>query len=110
MSDQRPSHAVYDLQYHGIWITNYRKPALRGDIALRAQELTRRQTWNSWMCISSLALLNPTIHDWVRAGLGLKDNAYNFWMRNEGLDRWSRQIPFAMRENRQKMTAFRPFI
>jgi putative transposase len=34
-------HTVYELHYHFVFITKYRKPALKGDIALRARELIR---------------------------------------------------------------------
>lgn len=35
------SHTVYDLKYHLVWITKYRKPILTGDIAKRARGLIR---------------------------------------------------------------------
>jgi putative transposase len=35
------SHSVYDLKYHIVWITKYRKPVLRADIAERVRELIR---------------------------------------------------------------------
>ena len=35
------SHTVYDIKYHIVWITKYRKPVLRADIAQRVRELTR---------------------------------------------------------------------
>ncbi len=38
---RRSSHSVYDLKYHIVWITKYRKPVLRGEIADRARELIR---------------------------------------------------------------------
>ena len=34
-------HAVYDLKYHVVWITKYRYPVLRGDVAERARDLIR---------------------------------------------------------------------
>jgi putative transposase len=42
MSYRKTSHAVYDLKYHLVWITKYRKPVLRGEIALRLRELVRQ--------------------------------------------------------------------
>jgi REP element-mobilizing transposase RayT len=36
------AHAVYDLKYHVVWITKYRKPVLRGEIAIRLRELIRQ--------------------------------------------------------------------
>ena len=35
------SHTVYDIKYHIVWITKYRKPVLRADIAQRVRELIR---------------------------------------------------------------------
>ena len=36
---RKSSHTVYDIKYHLVWITKYRKPILKGDIAYRAREL-----------------------------------------------------------------------
>jgi len=43
MEDYRKSsHTVYDLKYHIVWITKYRKPVLRGDVAERLRDLIRQ--------------------------------------------------------------------
>ena len=42
MSYRKTSHSVYDLKYHVVWITKYRKPVLRGEIARRLRELVRQ--------------------------------------------------------------------
>ena len=42
MSYRKTAHSVYDLKYHLVWITKYRKPVLRGQIALRLRELVRQ--------------------------------------------------------------------
>jgi putative transposase len=42
MSYRKTAHSVYDLKYHIVWITKYRKPVLRGEIALRVRELVRQ--------------------------------------------------------------------
>jgi putative transposase len=42
MDYRKTSHAVYDLKYHVVWITKYRKPVLRGEIAARLRELIRQ--------------------------------------------------------------------
>ena len=42
MSYRKTAHSVYDLKYHVVWVTKYRKPVLRGEIALRARELIRQ--------------------------------------------------------------------
>ena len=38
---RKTSHATFDLKYHLVWITKYRKAALVGKIAERARELIR---------------------------------------------------------------------
>ena len=38
---RKGGHTLYDLKYHLVWITKYRYPVLRGDIALRARDLIR---------------------------------------------------------------------
>jgi putative transposase len=42
MDYRKTSHAVYDLKYHLVWITKYRKPVLRGEVAVRLRELIRQ--------------------------------------------------------------------
>lgn len=39
---RKGSHTVYDIKYHFVWITKYRYPVLRGEVALRARELLRQ--------------------------------------------------------------------
>jgi putative transposase len=38
---RRSSHSVYDIKYHIVWITKYRKQVLNGVIAERVRELIR---------------------------------------------------------------------
>jgi putative transposase len=38
---RRSSHAVFRLRYHFVFITKYRKPVLRGDIAKEIRKITR---------------------------------------------------------------------
>lgn len=42
MSYRKTSHAVYELKYHVVWITKYRKPVLRGEIGKRLRDLVRQ--------------------------------------------------------------------
>jgi putative transposase len=42
MDYRKTSHAVYDLKYHLVWITKYRKKVLSGQIAIRLRELIRQ--------------------------------------------------------------------
>ncbi len=46
MSYRKGPHTVYDLKCHGVWITKYRKPIVRGEVAWRLREVVR-QTWAS---------------------------------------------------------------
>ena len=39
---RKTSHSVYDLKYHIVWITKYRKPVLHWEVATRLRELIRK--------------------------------------------------------------------
>ena len=36
------AHSVYDIKYHLVWITKYRKKVLKGQVGLRLRELVRQ--------------------------------------------------------------------
>ena len=36
---RKTSHSVYDIKYHVVWITKYRKPVLSQEIGKRLREL-----------------------------------------------------------------------
>lgn len=38
---RKTAHATYDIKYHLVWITKYRKPVITGEIAQRTRELIR---------------------------------------------------------------------
>ena len=38
---RKSSHTTFDLKYHVVWITKYRKPIMTGKIAYRIRELIR---------------------------------------------------------------------
>ena len=42
MSYRKTSHSVYDIKYHLVWTTKYRKKVLKGQIGLRLRELVRQ--------------------------------------------------------------------
>ena len=42
MSYRKTAHSVYDLKYHIVWITKYRKPILRGAVGRRVRDLIRQ--------------------------------------------------------------------
>ena len=39
---RKTSHSLYDIKYHIVWITKYRKPVLVGELAKRTRELIRQ--------------------------------------------------------------------
>src|SRR4028119_2358489 len=39
---RKGSHTVYDIKYHLVWITKYRKPVLTGIVAERVRDLIRQ--------------------------------------------------------------------
>jgi putative transposase len=43
MSEYRKgAHPVYQLHYHFVFVTKYRKPALKGEVALKCREIIRQ--------------------------------------------------------------------
>lgn len=42
MSYRKTAHSVYDIKYHLVWITKYRKPVLHGEVAKRLRKLVRQ--------------------------------------------------------------------
>ncbi len=42
IEQRRGSHTVYNLQYHVVWVTKYRYPVLRGEVAERTRVLIRQ--------------------------------------------------------------------
>jgi putative transposase len=45
---RKSSHTTYDIKFHLVWITKYRKGVLTGEIAKRTRELIREicRTWD----------------------------------------------------------------
>ena|SRR5258706_6329223 len=39
---KKGSHTIYDIKYHIVWITKYRKPVMQGLVAERCRELVRQ--------------------------------------------------------------------
>ncbi|MFY0654036.1 MAG: IS200/IS605 family transposase [Cyclobacteriaceae bacterium] len=39
---RKNSHSIYDIKYHLVWITKYRKPVLSGELAKRIRDLVRQ--------------------------------------------------------------------
>ena len=39
---RKTSHCIYDIKYHIIWVTKYRKPVLSGEIGRRTRDLVQQ--------------------------------------------------------------------
>lgn len=39
---RKTSHSTYDIKYHLVWITKYRKPVMSGEVGERCRELIRQ--------------------------------------------------------------------
>lgn len=42
MSYRHGAHTAFEIHLHIVWITKYRKPVMRGEVALRAREIIRQ--------------------------------------------------------------------
>ena len=62
MSYRKTAHSVYDIKYHLVWITKYRKPVLRGEIAKRLRELVRQTCATLDVYIISGHVANDHVH------------------------------------------------
>ncbi|HBN86187.1 MAG TPA: IS200/IS605 family transposase, partial [Clostridiales bacterium] len=39
---RKTAHSTYDIKYHIVWITKYKKPVLTGEIAIRIRGIIRQ--------------------------------------------------------------------
>lgn len=62
MDYRKTSHSVYDLKYHLVWITKYRKAVLRGEIGGRVREIIRQTCAELDVQILSGAIQPDHIH------------------------------------------------
>ena len=53
---RKSSHTTYDLKYHLVWITKYRKPVLSGEMSKRVRDLIREIC-----CTQDVEILNGHI-------------------------------------------------
>ena len=59
---RKSSHCTYDIKYHIVWITKYRKPVLTGKIGIRTRELIRVVCKNNEVEILSGHVSKDHIH------------------------------------------------
>lgn len=62
MDYRKTSHAIYDLKYHLVWITKYRKPVLYGEIAARLREFVRQTCETLEVYIEKGHIANTNVH------------------------------------------------
>ncbi|NBI64400.1 hypothetical protein D3Z38_15425 [Clostridiales bacterium] len=58
---RRSAHCVYDIKYHMVWTTKYRKAVLTGQIVRRAREVIRR-VWCDKKSHNKLLVVSYPIH------------------------------------------------
>ena len=58
----RGNHMVYNIEYHVVWITKYRYPVLKGEVALRARELIRQSYMSREITIVKGSISKDHIH------------------------------------------------
>ena len=59
---RKSSHCTYDIKYHIVWITKYRKPVMVGAIAKRLQEIIRQICENNDVQILSGHINKDHVH------------------------------------------------
>jgi len=59
---RKTSHAIYDIKYHIVWISKYRKSVMTGKIATRTRELIRQICSNNDVQILSGHVSKDHIH------------------------------------------------
>ena len=64
---RKSAHATYDIKYHLVWITKYRKVVFKGKIAERARELIRMVCKNNEVEILAGHISKDHVHLLVSA-------------------------------------------
>ncbi len=64
---RKPAHATYDIKYHLVWITKYRKVVFTGKIAECARELIRMVCKNNEVEILAEHISKDYVHLLVSA-------------------------------------------
>lgn len=59
---RKSSHSRYDIKYHFVWITKYRKPVLLGPVAIRLRDLIREICLTHEMEILQGAVSKDHVH------------------------------------------------
>jgi putative transposase len=66
MKYQKSSHVTYDVRYHLVWITKYRKPVLNSEMQERLSIILTETCDKIWVVIIKLWFEEDHVHMYVR--------------------------------------------
>jgi putative transposase len=74
-------HTVTELKYHFVWVTKYRYPVLRGEVAVRARELIRQICEAREITIIKGVVSRDHVHVYVSAPSHLSPAQMMQWLK-----------------------------
>ena len=90
---RKGGHTRYDLKYHLVWITKYRYPVLRGDIALRARDLIREICQSREVLILRGSLAPDHVHILVSSPPSLSVSKLVQYVKGRSSHKLQREFP-----------------
>ena len=90
---RKGGHTLYDIKYHLVWITKYRYPVLRGDIALRARDLIREICQSREVLIIRGALAPDHVHILVSSPPSLSVSKLVPYVKGRSSHKLQREFP-----------------
>ena len=74
-------HTVTELKYHFVWVTKYRYPVLRGEVAQRTREVIRQVCESREITIIKGAVSRDHVHVYVAAPSHLSPAQMMQWIK-----------------------------
>ncbi|MBT9142802.1 MAG: hypothetical protein DDT29_01198 [Dehalococcoidia bacterium] len=68
METRRGRNSVYQIAYHVVWCTKYRKPVLTSDVAAALKELLLKIAEDGGFTIEKLEVMPDHVHLFITAG------------------------------------------
>ena len=90
---RKGGHTLYDIKYHLVWITKYRYPVLRGDIALRARDLIREICQSREVLIIRGSLAPDHVHILVSSPPSLSVSKLVQYVKGRSSHKLQREFP-----------------
>ena len=90
---RKGGHTLYDIKYHLVWITKYRYPVLRGDIALRARDLIREICQSREVLIIRGSLAPDHVHILVSSPPSLSVSKLVPYVKGRSSHKLQREFP-----------------